>query len=107
MGIAKESFPYLGVGLAVAAAGLLLGFPWLGGAALALSGFIAFFFRDPSRKIPSGPGVIVSPADGKVVEVTPGGDGTGNRIAIFLSLFDVHINRAPMSGRVVRVEHPP
>jgi phosphatidylserine decarboxylase len=107
MAIAREAFPYLGAGLAVGAAALLLGFPWLGGAALALSGFVAFFFRDPPRRIPDEPGVVVSPADGKVVEIAGARAGEPVRVAIFLSLFDVHINRAPLAGRIVRMEHRP
>jgi phosphatidylserine decarboxylase len=107
MAIAREAFPYLGAGLAVGATALLLGFPWLGGAALALSGFVAFFFRDPPRRIPGEPGVVVSPADGKIVEISGGPGEEPLRVAIFLSLFDVHINRAPLAGRIVRMEHRP
>jgi phosphatidylserine decarboxylase len=105
MPVARESYPYLLVGITFGAAALLLGFPWLGGAALVLSGFTAFFFRDPIREIPAGPGVFVSPGDGKVTEVRSLGPSGGTRISIFLSVFDVHINRAPMAGRVERVEY--
>jgi len=105
MPLARESYPYLLVGTAVGAVALLTGFFWLGGAALVLSGFVAFFFRDPVREIPGGPGVFVSPADGKVTEVRPLGPSGGTRISIFLSLFDVHINRSPAAGRIERVEY--
>ncbi len=107
MGLAKESLPYLGVGLAVGFGGILLGFTWLGGIALALSGFIAFFFRDPARTVPSEPGILVAPADGRVTEVAGHGTEGGFRISIFLSLFDVHINRSPVAGRIERVEYKP
>lgn len=69
--------------------------------------FFLWFFRDPQRKIPTGPGEIVSPADGLVTEAdwieTPG--GTRLRLSIFLNVFDVHVNRAPISGVVKTVEH--
>jgi phosphatidylserine decarboxylase len=105
MPLARESYPYLVAGITVGAVALITGFFWLGGAALALSGFVAFFFRDPVREIPGGPGVFVSPADGKVTEVRPLEPSGGTRISIFLSLFDVHINRSPVAGRIERVEY--
>ncbi len=71
--------------------------------------FIAFFFRNPEREIPSGENIIVSPADGKVILVKDIYDeeifkGKAIMISIFLSLFDVHINRTPCSGEVVEVK---
>lgn len=68
-----------------------------------LAVFCLYFFRDPDRQIPDGP-VAVAPADGKVVAVVPAGDGTA-RISIFLSVFDVHVNRAPVAGRIASVEY--
>ncbi len=105
MPLARESFPYLIAGITVGAVALAMGFPWVGGAALVLSGFVAFFFRDPVREIPREPGVFVSPADGKVTEVRSLAPSGGTRISIFLSLFDVHINRSPVAGRIERVEY--
>ena len=107
MPLAREAYPYLVVGLAVAAAGGVLGFPYLAAGALALSAFVAYFFRDPERSIPSEEGVVVSPGDGRVVEVSRLGEGKGTRIAIFLSLTDVHITRAPLSGLVKAVTYRP
>ena len=72
---------------------------------LLLGAFVLFFFRDPHREIPEDPSAIVSPADGKVVGVKP--EGTGSRVSIFLSVFDVHVNRAPVGGRIERCEHRP
>jgi phosphatidylserine decarboxylase len=67
---------------------------------LLLAAFFLWFFRDPERAIPQEPGLIVSPADGKVTEVarikTPQGDRY--RLSIFLSVFDVHVNRSPVEG---------
>jgi phosphatidylserine decarboxylase len=75
--------------------------------ALLLAVFFLWFFRDPQRTIPSGPGLIVSPGDGLITESvtisTP--DGPRQRISIFLSVFDVHVNRAPIAGVLSRVRY--
>lgn len=68
--------------------------------------FTLYFFRDPQREIPDGEGLIVSPADGRVsdigeIEETEFGNGRCIRVGIFLSVFDVHVNRMPAAGRVV------
>ena len=65
--------------------------------------FCAWFFRDPERLIPVGP-VAVSPADGKVIAIVPQADGR-TRITIFLNIFDVHVNRSPISGIVMDVKY--
>ncbi len=67
-----------------------------------LAAFCLYFFRDPDREIPSGP-VAVSPADGKVIVVKP--EDGGNRISIFMNVFDVHVNRTPIPGRIVDVRY--
>jgi phosphatidylserine decarboxylase len=76
-------------------------------APLLLAAFFLWFFRDPGRTIPSGPGLIVSPGDGLVTETasidTP--QGPKQRISIFLSVFDVHINRSPIAGILVNVRY--
>ena len=64
--------------------------------------FCLYFFRDPAREIPPGP-VAVSPADGKVVVVKP--ENGGQRISIFLNVFDVHVNRTPIPGRVADIRY--
>ncbi len=70
-----------------------------------LAAFFLWFFRDPERAVPSGPGLIVSPGDGLVTETasiaTP--QGPRQRVSIFLSVFDVHVNRSPISGVVTSV----
>lgn len=70
-----------------------------------LAAFFLWFFRDPQREIPAGDGLIVSPGDGLVTETvsinTP--EGPRQRISIFLSVFDVHVNRSPIGGTVSRV----
>ena len=72
-----------------------------------LAAFFLWFFRDPQRAVPAGAGLIVSPGDGLVTETaaitTP--DGPRQRVSIFLSVFDVHVNRAPISGVLSRVSY--
>jgi phosphatidylserine decarboxylase len=98
-------------GLALLAVAAVIWFTTHMGALVAipvlLAAFFLWFFRDPSRSIPTGPGLIVSPGDGKVeeaewIETT---SGTRMRITIFLSVFDVHVNRVPVGGTVTLVEH--
>jgi phosphatidylserine decarboxylase len=72
-----------------------------------LSCFFFWFFRDPKRPVPVEAGLVVSPADGKITEVariqTPGGERI--RLSIFLSVFDVHVNRSPIAGRVREIRY--
>ncbi|PYV18535.1 MAG: phosphatidylserine decarboxylase family protein [Acidobacteria bacterium] len=85
--------------LAVAALAAFLRFPTVALCLIALAGFVCFFFRNPERAIPSGEGLVVAPADGKVVAIEPEAGG-GHRVGIFLSIFDVHVNRSPIRGRL-------
>jgi len=83
--------------------------PWLALPALVFAGFFLWFFRDPERDIPQAAGAIVSPADGKVTDVS---SITLNgmccsRISIFLSVFDVHVNRSPARGVIRDVRYQP
>jgi len=73
--------------------------------ALLLLVFTVSFFRDPRRVIPADPQTIVAPADGRVVEITP--TETGTMIGIFLSVFDVHVQRAPVAGVIRSVQYVP
>lgn len=89
---------------------VLVAFRWWWGALfVALGLFVLYFFRDPQRTIPADPDAVVSPADGRVVEIVdePSGGRAGKRISIFLSIFDVHVNRAPVAGRVQRIQYTP
>jgi len=93
----------------LAAAGVcgLLGFTLAGFCLLGLTLFVACFFRNPPREIPAGEHRVVAPADGRVIDVAEieGRDGRKwLRIGIFLSVFNVHVNRCPLAGRVVAVE---
>ncbi|HVE20598.1 MAG TPA: phosphatidylserine decarboxylase [Acidocella sp.] len=110
----KAGYPFIAGGIAVAVLGLLLWHPltWLG---LLFTLFCLYFFRDPERVLPPRPNVFVAPADGLVVgveaAVPPAELGLGEtprmRVAIFLSVLDVHVNRAPISGLVSRIAYHP
>jgi phosphatidylserine decarboxylase len=85
---------------------------WLAGVPIALLGQLLWFFRDPQRTAPDGPNLIVAPADGTITDVTPLAqydffEGPAVRIGVFLSIFNVHINRAPFAGRVLDTHYRP
>jgi phosphatidylserine decarboxylase len=69
-----------------------------------LAAFVAFFFRNPDRKIPDGKNLIVSPADGKVVKISRKEDGE-QTVCIFLNVFNVHVNRSPIDGSIKQFEY--
>jgi phosphatidylserine decarboxylase len=103
--MAKDGYYFLLPLLLLAVLLLFFGMTVTGVVFLALTAFVAYFFRDPDRTVPSDPKAVVSPADGRVVDVRRVGEA--NRISIFLSVFDVHINRAPIGGTVTRKEYRP
>ena len=107
--IVKESIPYIVVPLLLAAAAAVLGFWYVAALLFLVTLFMAFFFRDPKRTPPSDPDVVVSPADGKVTRIGPANAGTNSPtvVSIFLSPFDVHINRSPIRGKIVDVLYSP
>jgi len=99
---------YYAAGCLVAA----LALAWLTNAAwailpVALAAFFLWFFRDPERAIPQDPGAVVSPADGKVTDVGPVtvGNRSWMRVSVFLNVFDVHVNRSPISGVIREVRY--
>jgi len=112
MKIDKAGVPFIAGALVPAA--VLAGtrrYAWAAGFT-ALGAFFAYFFRDPERQVPTAAGLVVAPADGRVVvageadrRYRPPGDW--KQITIFLSPVDVHINRTPVEGRVSRVEYRP
>jgi phosphatidylserine decarboxylase len=112
MKIDKAGWPFIAGALVPAA--VLAGtrrYGWATGFG-ALSAFFAFFFRDPERIIPTAPGLVVSPADGRVVIAGPSDGrwsppGQWQQVTIFLSPMDVHMNRTPVAGRVTRIEYRP
>jgi phosphatidylserine decarboxylase len=110
--VAAPGYPFIGV-----AGGLTLLFIFLDWGLLAFLGLVATavllnFFRNPERSIPSDLAAIVSPADGKVILTDEVQEnefirGPARRVAIFMNIFDVHVNRAPVAGRVVVTRHRP
>jgi phosphatidylserine decarboxylase len=101
--IVKEAFRFL-IPLAVAAVlAFALGLNLIALLIVLLAAFVAFFFRNPKRDIPSDPRAIVSPADGRVVKIERVGNVT--KVSIFLSIFDVHVNRSPMAGRIETIDY--
>jgi phosphatidylserine decarboxylase len=100
----KDAYRFL---LPLAILGLIFWFvsPWAALVPAALFIFVAYFFRNPDREIPSDRNLIVSPADGKVVKVSEHPDGSGYNISIFLNIFDVHVNRSPVQGKIVDVQY--
>ncbi len=111
MRIDPAGWPFIGIGLGVAAlVAVLAGSAW-GVAALVLPAFFLFFFRDPERHVRAEPDEVVSPADGRVM-VAGGASGSfaaggWEQVTIFLSPMDVHVNRMPLSGRVTSVKYHP
>jgi phosphatidylserine decarboxylase len=106
----KDAYRFIFPLLAVAAIFAYLGLSAVALLMLCLAVFVGYFFRNPARTIPPGDHLIVSPADGKVVKVSPipeGEDklGGGQGISIFLSIFNVHVNRVPIQGRLEQVEY--
>jgi phosphatidylserine decarboxylase len=96
----KEGLPFVGIALLIA---LIFAFfqIWIGVVIFGfLTLFMAYFFRNPHRLIPTDPNIIVSPADGRVTRVEENEDG--KFISIFLSPLDVHINRSPIAGKITK-----
>ena len=112
MKIAKEGLVFILPALALAVLCFLLGWAPPGILFALFAAAFVFFFRNPRRTIPEGEHLIVSPADGKVLRIDdvpspPEIPGPAKRICIFLSLYDVHLTRAPQSGAVTRVDYHP
>ena len=103
----KDGYKFAAAPFLLGAIALAFRWNWLGGVLIFLGLFVLFFFRDPERTPPSDPATIVSPADGRVmavVEETLRGN-PGRRISVFLSVFNVHVNRSPIRGMVEDVEY--
>jgi phosphatidylserine decarboxylase len=110
--IAPEGWVFVWVPLCLGGAALVLGWPWLGWPVVAFGFFALFFFRNPARRCDHPPQVVCSPADGTVIVV---GDAPAEmaerelprQISVFMSIFDVHVNRAPMDGTLVEYHYNP
>jgi phosphatidylserine decarboxylase len=113
LGIAREGFPFAGIGLAMTLFFLFLGLASLTILAGALTLFVLYFFRDPERETGVQEKAVLTPADGKILGVwtlESGENPLGTRavkVSVFMSLFDVHVNRIPTGGRVSRISYRP
>ena len=105
----SEGYKFAAPPLALGLLALVPGWHWLAGVLVFLGLFVLYFFRDPDRVVPAAADAVVSPADGHVVEVVeePLDGVAGRRISIFLSVWDVHVNRAPVAGTIRRVDYKP
>jgi phosphatidylserine decarboxylase len=105
----KDAYRFAVPPLAMGAVCLFFGWKWPAAVLIFLGLFVFYFFRDPARTIPNDPGTVVSPADGRVVEIVDEelDSRMGHRISIFLSIWNVHVQRAPVAGRVAHVIYRP
>ena len=110
--VTPEGYPYIGLGLLLSLpAGYFAG-PWAVLAAVGLTGYTAWFFRNPPRRIPEEEGLIIAPADGRVLEVADCEETRylkkpARRISIFMSPMNCHLNRAPVAGKVEQCFYRP
>ena len=106
--MAREGYPYVIVPLILAIIAALVGYWPVSIPFIILAAFMAFFFRDPKRTAPADASLVVSPADGRVTRIeklSPEEDNSPTVVSIFLSPFDVHINRAPLAGTITDVSY--
>ena len=105
----SEGYKFAAPPLVLGLLALVPGWHWLAGVLLFLGIFVLYFFRDPDRVAPASGDAVVSPADGRVVEVVEESleGAPGRRISIFLSVWDVHVNRSPVAGTIRRVDYKP
>jgi phosphatidylserine decarboxylase len=109
---APDGYPFIIIFAFITVLIYIFGKPWIAVFPLIITLFMAFFFRDPERNIPEGKGNFVSPADGKVILIKDVYENDylhaeSKEISIFMSLFDVHVNRAPCDGNVSLIKHSP
>ena len=112
--IHRDGHKFLGVGLAITILAFLV-WPGLGWLLALATAYVAYFFRDPERVTPLREGLIVAAADGEIIAIDEAdppaelgmADGRRTRVSVYLSPFDVHVNRAPVAGRIVRSVYVP
>lgn len=112
MKIDQAGYPFIAGALVPAALAAIARRPLIAGSFAALGGFMAYFFRDPERVVPQAPGLVVSPADGRIMIAGPtdhrwAPPGEWNQVTIFLSPMDVHINRTPVEGQITKIDYRP
>jgi phosphatidylserine decarboxylase len=110
--LARAGYPFIFACVFATVVFALLGLVLLSLIGLVATFFICYFFRDPDRVIPNDAGYVVSPADGKIVSAglvdnSPFFEGSCMKISIFMSIFNVHVNRVPLEGRIKEVQYHP
>ncbi|HKO97099.1 MAG TPA: phosphatidylserine decarboxylase family protein [Pyrinomonadaceae bacterium] len=106
--MARDGIVYVTVPAILAVVAFVFGYWPIGILFALLTAFMAYFFRDPSRQVPADLNVVVSPADGRVTrvqQVDSSSESSPTLVSIFLSPFDVHINRAPIAGEITSVTY--
>jgi phosphatidylserine decarboxylase len=112
MNIDRAGYPFIGAALLPAAIAAVAKRPVVATSFALLGGFMTYFFRDPERQVPQDAGLVVAPADGRVMIAGPtdhrwAPPGDWKQITIFLSPMDVHMNRSPVEGLITRIEYKP
>jgi phosphatidylserine decarboxylase len=110
--VASAGYPFIFTSVFVTIVFALLGLTTLTLIGLASSLFICYFFRDPDRVVPNFKGAVISPADGKIISAGPVGssrfyEGSCIKVSIFMSIFNVHVNRIPHEGHVKTISYYP
>jgi len=110
--IAKEGYFFIVVGLVFTVFGVVIWGPFGASFPFVVTLFCLWFFRDPKRKVPEGEGLLVSPADGKIVDISSVEETRflkkpAIKISIFLDVFNVHVNRSPAAGKVLGIFYNP
>jgi len=110
--VAREGYPFIGYSAFLTLISGVLGYPLITLFLLAITTFILMFFRDPERMAPEDAGAVISPADGKIIVAELVRDERFHeedvfKISIFMNVFNVHVNRVPVSGTIDRVLHVP
>ncbi|HID96628.1 MAG TPA: phosphatidylserine decarboxylase family protein [Thermodesulfobacteriaceae bacterium] len=108
--VAREGVPFILISALAAVIFALLNWEISAVTALAVTAFVLYFFRDPERIVPCEPGLVLSPADGRIIEIADSSDASlqgdsVRRISIFMNVFNVHVNRAPISGTVEQISY--
>jgi len=111
--VTLEGVPFIGFSAFLSLVFAQIGWDFWAVIMLLITAFVLYFFRDPERIIPNESDLVVSPADGKVIEIVEGSEGALQeegplwRISIFMNLFNCHVNRAPISGKILKISYKP
>lgn len=103
----KDGYKFAAGPIVLGVVAAVLHWNWIAGVLIFLGIFVLFFFRDPQRTPPADEETIVSPADGRVMEVVEESRNglPGQRVSVFLSVFNVHVNRSPVGGKITKIEY--